>query len=659
MSKHVSTNKNKHISQTKPRKTGKASFGIPEWLKIYPDYSFDRDGYELSLQWFLLTLIGAGALVAARVMDHNAIVCLGFSIGAFIFTGMFIFFNLFHNLTHGRFLCESLLIVLAGILAIILQMYSAGTLIFLFYDIAKAVELYLVRKQQERAQQLLDILPRNATVLVDGEERHIKPVHICEGDILVVRAKEIIPIDGIIQAGMSSIDESPLTNEEEPVAVAEGSEIRAGCINISKPLVIAAQCDYSDSTAHKIYSAFTSVMKRESEQEVYAVKICNVLTPLMLMFAVLSAVVFPLFTGKWESGLKLGIIFLLAGCPYGIPGVINLATFTSLTNIFSNGIWLRDIHVHERLAKLEAFLCNKTGTVTESKFTVTEICPEGMEEEHFLAIAGQVESRSTHPIAVAIRRCAGIPENYVVPGLEVEEIQTKGISAVIGENTILIGNAALLYDKEIYCAAPSGQGTAIHMAVNGTYCGYMLLDNPIRQGNYEAIEQMRACGVKSFALLSGDLRSAVRPLAGSLNFNIVKGELDVPGKENAAEYLMSNKTPGKTIGYAGDGFHEMAAARHTDVAIITGALHSGIHEEADVNVMAEGITVLPEAIRAANTTARIATVTLLIFSGIRLGIVIFGMLGLCPVAFAAAVLSISEVVQYSMSSVLFEKTQLK
>ena len=650
MSKHVSNSKSRHLSASKRREVRHAQKGIPAWLRIYPELSFDRECYELSLPWGLCLLFSALLLIASAVVSEPFAVHLALSLVSFAAAAAFVIRNLIHNLTHGRPLCEALLILLAGALCLALQLFAQGTLILLFYQLAKAAELRFLARQQKKARLLLDLLPHSATLWADGEEQTIKPVHICAGDVLIVREKEIIPVDGTVQAGLSEIDASPLTNRDETYPIRDGDRVRQGCINIAKPIIVLADCDYADSTAQKHYAAYTSLLRRQGSYELLTEKLCNYLTPAMLLCAVLAGVIVPIFTGRWQAGLRTAVLFLLLSCPYALPGVCNLALFTCLTRIFSSGIRITDIDLPDRLARLETFICNKTGTITESQYTVTGIYPEGIDEDRLKAIVGQVESRSRHPIAEAIRRYAGVPYGAEIPGLEIEELETLGLSAAIGENQILIGNAALLHQHDITCEVPKGQGSAVHVAINGAYCGYLLLENRLREGNFEAIEQMGACGVKSFALLSGDRASIVRPIAGELNFDIVKGELTREGKSNAADYLMSNRTRGRTVAYAGDGSGEAESAEHTDVSIVTGALRRETAEKADVTIFAEGIGTLPLAVRAGHSCARIALTALIAFSALRAAGVILALVGILPPWLAGLALALSEAALYFCAS---------
>ena len=177
----------------------------------------------------------------------------------------------------------------------------------------------------------------------------------------------------------------------------------------------------------------------------------------------------------------------------------------------------------------------------------------------------------------------------------------------------------------------------------------------MRQGNFEAIEQMRACGVKNFALLSGDLRSVVRPIAASLNFNVVKAELKPEGKIAAVEYLNSNKTPGRTLAVLGDGDDEKQTAAGADLYVTTMALGRKEASDADVVILSEGISIFPLVVRAGRTAERISFFSLAAHFVLRLLLAVLALIGVCPPILAGILLSDTAAAEYLFASYLFKR----
>ena len=650
----------KHLSETTKKRAVKNKAGFMQALHLYPSGGADADGYLPGYAMLACLLGGLLFFAAASLLHFSPVVKALLYALSLVTAGAFCILNVLANLRMGRFVCEALPVLLACVVGFAAKCYAAAFFIMLFYQLVKLLEAYAVRAQRLKARDVLDILPEYASVLNGEEYTKIKPAHIREGDLIRVEAGEIIPVDGVVEDGISSVDMSPLVCDKKVVAVAAGHKVAGGCVNLSVPLLIRASCDYSSSTSQQMYASFSSVIRKEGEDEKLARKASNILLPVFFALALVFGVIVPLIRqstveNAWVTGAKRAVIFLLAACPYSLPEALSLNVFTAVSRIFSAGAVIKDIHVLSKLAKLETFVCNKTCTVSESEFTITEVCPNGISEEGLLSVLVKVESQSSHPVAQAIRKYAGVDNGLVVEGLEAEEIPCKGISAKIGKSNILAGNATLLYDNGVNCPVPEGQGSAVHVAINGTYCGYVLMENPVRSGIFDAIEQMRACGVRNFAMLSGDLRSVVRPIASSLNFNVAKAELTPEGKENAAAYLAGNDTPGKTLAFAGDGTNEKLCFAKADVTVMTSALGNEEAFSTDVTILGEGITHFPPAVKAGRSAQLIALVSMAAQFGARLLFVILALFGVCPLILSGIIYAIIALAAFAFASFLFSK----
>ena len=646
----------RHLAEKQIRQPEKKGAKIPAGLKPYPDFGLDREGYTLGFRMPVFMLGGLLFFLAAMLVRAGTAIQLALFVLSVLLTGAYCFYNLSINFRKGRFFCEGLPVVLACAAGIAAKSYAASFFIMLLYQGMKLVELAAVRRQQELAQELVNILPGSAVKLdEEGVEHKIKPSHIRTGDLLLVKAGEIIPVDGIVEEGMSSVELGPLIASGKVIPAAVGHEVIGGCINLSLPLQVRATCDFNASTAKRLYSSFSSIIRRQSEDEKLAVKAGNILYPAMLGCFLLFGILVPLFTGDWSSWLRRGMVFLLCASPYALTGALSLCVFSGAESIFAAGAIIHDISVLPKLAKLETFICNKTCTVTDSSYKVTEACPSGVSVETLLSVMVKAECRSVHPIAEAIRSYAGDIREGDTSNLHIEELPCRGISATLDGTPFYVGNAALLFERGINCPVPEGQGVAIHAAVNGKYIGYVLLENPVRQGNFEAIEQMRACGVKNFALLSGDLRSVVRPIAASLNFNVVKAELKPDGKLAAAEYLNNNKTPGRTLAVLGDSNQEKGTAACADLYVTTAALGRKEAADADVVILSEGISIFPLVVKAGRATEYISFFSLAAHFALRLLLTVLALIGVCPPVLAGCLLALLSAAEYLFASYLFKR----
>ena len=652
----------KHLSENKKQKSGRPGTkkgSLPERLRLYPDFGADSDTYPAGWRIPVFLLAGVLLLPVSLFLREGSAIRLGFQILSLALVSFHCVCNLIHNIRLGHFCCEALPVVVACAVGAAAGMMVQSVLIMLLYQMVKLVEITAVRHQQDGGQAILSILPQTASVLEEDDFgktlRKIKPVHIREGDLLLVEPGEIIPTDGVVMEGISSVDLSPLTRTKKRVDVSEGYPVCGGCRNLTESLTIRATCAFSASTAARVYSSFTATIRKESEDERLTVRVSNLAYLVLFAAFLLFTVLVPLFTHNWGLGVRRGMVLLLAACPYAVKGALSLSVFSGVSEIFANGMVIREIRVLFSLAKLETFICNKTRTVTESAYSVRAVSPSGISEDALLSVMVKAESGSEHPIAQALRRYVGVSDTYAVRNIVREEIPCKGISARIGKNDVLVGNATLLFERGINCSVPEGHGTAIHAAVNGTYCGYVLMENPVREGVYDAIEQLRSCGVKNFALLSGDLRSVVRPIASALNFNVVKAELDDAGKKTAAAYLNSNRTQGRTLAYAGDGTNEAEALPADGLFVATGAVGNAEASKADIAVLGEGIQRFPAAVRAGRASSRLSFLSVTVHFALRLLMIVLALVGVCPPVLTAVLFSASSILSYLFASVFFTR----
>lgn len=649
MSKHLSK-KNSHEKNAGKRKKG---FSFPT---IYPAYELDAEYYGAELLNVILTGVSAALLIAALIFRGNFIVYSALCASSFIASGCFCFRNLFYNFSRGRVLCEALLIILACAAEAAAGGFASAAAGMLLYSLAMLAASKVTKSEQTAAGEMLNILPDYAA-LIDGEETiRIRPSHIREGDFIAIGQNEVVPMDGSVIKGMSSADISAIIRTRKIVPLHPGSAVCGGSRNLTAPIVVRASCDYQDSTAQRIYSGFSDSIADRSVYERRAEKFFNIFTAASLLLFVVVSGILPIFKGEWLAHLKVGAGILLCACPFGIISSLALAVFAGVSRIFSAGGVIRSGKTFEKLANAEAFVCNKTGTVTQSEYTVLETFPVGISEDDFLALLSKVESTSNHPIARAVRRYTGMPDGTVISGLKVEEIPTKGISAFINSSSIYAGNASLLYDHGINCIVPEKNGPAVHMAVNGRYCGYIILENQTRSGIWESIETMRSCGAQNFAMLSGDLHSIVRQIAASGNFNIVKAELTPEAKASSVAYVKSNAEKNGSVIFASNGLDDAEAASKADVSVSTGAF--GLPEALsarDMTVFAEGISVIPEAVRAATKASRASQITFWFGVGARAVGLLCALCGILPFSLMAFVLGLGAVACSLICSLKLEK----
>ena len=635
------------------------SFGILSHVNVYPDYGTDLDGFDFGMIKLVIAVLGVIMMTATGLLDKQLPVWLAilmYSI-SLLCSGIYCFANLLECIRSGRFFCEVLPVLIGSVAAFCTGMYKSSIIALLIYEAAKLYEKAKEKKEHLLAEAVVDLLPKYATVALPGKrtERR-KPSHLRAGDVVLVRESEIIPIDGVVLDGMSTIDYTPVTREQKTAPAAKGSKVLSGGINIGRPILVRASCDFNNSTAKKIYSSFASSISRTSVYGDKVIRVYNILYPVILGISLLFGVIIPIFSHNWVTGIRRGAAILVCACPAGILGLLELCVFVGVRRIFASGAVIRDGRLLDKFSRLDTFVCNKTGTLTKKDYRVIEVMPVGYSgddpcavndplADRLLDIMLRAESISVHPIAIALRKYCGVPENISVGNMEGEEIPGRGISAVIEGDTVYCGNASLLFSHGINCMVPATPGNAVHVAVNGVYMGYVVLENDAREGNFDAMEKLRSCGVRNFSLISSDLRSVVRPIAASLSFTNVKAEVSPEEKPKSVAYLAGAKTFNRTIAFLGNGSDELDSAAKADISAASDVLwNEKAWNSSDVSIFSEGIEKFPDVISAGYSSMQISRYSMAVNLAARGLALLLAMIGVMNYAVVVIFFSILAIV---------------
>ena len=377
----------------------------------------------------------------------------------------------------------------------------------------------------------------------------------------------------------------------------------------------------------------------------------------LFLFAAFIAAILTLFhLDSWGKYLHAVMTILLLA---PVSSVLFSSLLTHLGVLFSaakSKIRFRSDDVPERFTECRLFAFGKTGTVTDGRYVISEICPSGgIGEDDLLRIAAIAECRSDHPIAHALRAAAGMEEGTEPAGLQSsEEIPGKGVSTLFSKHQIYVGNAGLLEDHQIWYQIPAKSGSAIHVAVDGIYRGHILISDALREHAFEALEELRAQGAENLVMLTGDVRSASRKLASSLNFDMVKPELSPEEKGSAVRYLRSVHGERAKIACVGDGFHDARMFEEADISV---TMNSGEGEDADVRICSEDILGIPAAYRYARESERILQIGVITVTLVKILLCVLGCAAILPAAAVAAVdfaVGTAAVI-YALTSLTMEK----
>ena len=638
MGKHLAPPKNKHLKAEEPHERRLpdpkelVKSILNKDIKILLDAEKEhKHRHQRGFTAPEVLLIGAASLLFLLVWllpTQGWFRTVTFAIAA-VFAGFPVIIDAVESVINGELLESDVLMTLGAVLAFCIVEYPTAVFIMIIYRVALAVESFALSEKQRYLDNIMSVLPDVAHVETAKGVEATRPENVNVGDVVLVAPGEKIPLDGVVTEGMSSVDTSPLTSEKAPRTVSAGSVAISGCINLTNPIKVRAMRSFEDSTVRQALNMISTEGKRRSETEKLAFRTARLLTPVILFLALLVAVIPPLAGGgSWTMWIGRGILFVCLSCSLSLTASVPLAFLGGLGSGARWGIFSDGGISLEKLSKAETVVVEKTGVITEGRYTVMDVFPNRISEQELLTIAATAESRSSHPIARALRLAchADISEDDEV--LQIEEIPGRGVSAFIGGRQVYVGNSMLLMEHGIDFSAPSRNGTVIYVAVDGSYAGHIVLSDKVKDGAFDAIEGLRANGITNTIMLTGDVRAVARPIASSLNFDMVKPELTPNAKVSAVEYLMATKGSGTSLAFVCSGTSDLPALERADVGIAMGALYfANALSAADISIMGEDIRRLPLALRIARSVRRTAVQVILAALVSKAVLLLLGALG--------------------------------
>lgn len=529
---------------------------------------------------------------------------------------------------------ENFLMAVATVGAIVLGEYVEGVAVMLFYQIGELFQSYAVGKSRKNISELMDIRPDYANIEVDGELTEVDPDEVEVGSVIAVKPGEKVPIDGVIVEGHSSLNTSALTGESLPREVAEGEEVISGSINMTGLLRIQTTREFGESTVSKILDLVENASSKKSRSENFITKFAKYYTPAVCYGALALAILPPLvrmlflsMSPDWADWIMRALTFLVISCPCALVISIPLSFFAGIGGASDAGILIKGSNYLETLAKTKYVVFDKTGTMTQGVFEVTGVHHNEMPKEKLLEYAALAESYSSHPISRSLQRAYGkeIDKTRVT---EVEEISGHGITAKVDDVPVAAGNDKLMKRLGIACNDCHSVGTIIHMAVNGTYAGHIVISDIIKPHAKEAIKALKAAGVKKTVMLTGDADRVAQSVAKELGIDEVHSELLPADKVSIVESLLDKKGAKEKLAFVGDGINDAPVLSRADIGIAMGALGSDAAiEAADIVLMDDDPLKISKAIRISRKCLRIVYENIYFAIGIKVICLLLGALG--------------------------------
>lgn len=580
----------------------------------------------------IIILLGAALFVGVWIYtgsqpNINQWLMLGLFLVPYLVLGFEIISDAIIKLLHGELFDEYFLMTVASIGALCIGEYPEAVAVMLFFRIGECFEDYAVGKSRRSIAELMGIRPDYACVEVDGVLQKFDPNTIPVGTVITVTPGERIPLDGVIMDGESSVDTSALTGESMPRTVKKGQQVVSGCVNLSGVLRIRVSSTYKESTVSKMLELVEHSANSKSRREALVTRFAKVYTPVVVALAVLLAVIPSLVDGNWLEWIRRALIFLVISCPCALVISVPLSFFGGIGCASKHGILIKGSTYLEALADTSTVVMDKTGTVTEGSFSVTGVEPIGISGADLITLAAAAECYSSHPIALSLRKaCKNLPDRRLVTN--VRELTGRGIEANVCGRRVLVGNAALMTSNGITPKTPTEHATIVHVAADGIYGGYIVIDDRIKDGAKQAVSDLYRLGVESTVMLTGDGKRTAQAVATALGVNNVYSELLPSDKVIAVEELLRQKHTG-TLLFVGDGINDAPVLARSDVGIAMGALGSDAAvEAADVVLMDDDVRKLPLAIEISQHTVGIAKQNIAFSLTVKFVIMLLGALGI-------------------------------
>ncbi|MBR5684152.1 MAG: cadmium-translocating P-type ATPase [Ruminococcus sp.] len=533
------------------------------------------------------------------------------------------------NIKNGQVFDENFLMAVATIGALAVKEYPEATAVMLFYQIGELFQSVAVGKSRKNIASLMDIRPDHANIEVDGKLEEADPEEIEQGQIIVVKPGERIPLDGIVTEGVSSVDTSALTGESVPRTVREGDSVISGCINQSGMLKIRVTKEYEDSTVSKILDLVENSASKKAKAENFITKFAKYYTPAVVISALLLAILPPLATGgNWAMWIHRALIFLVISCPCALVISVPLSFFGGIGGASKKGILIKGGNFLEVLANAEIVVFDKTGTLTKGVFEVNEIHPHIIEEDKLLELAAYAESYSDHPIAHSISSRYGKETDRSRISSN-EEISGHGIKAVIDEHEICAGNSKLMDKMGVDIVPCDKAGTMVHISDNGQYAGHIVISDRIKETSQSAVKRLKSRGVKQTVMLTGDSSSAAEAAMKELGLDKAYSELLPADKVDKVEELLKEKTPKGSLVFVGDGINDAPVLSRADVGIAMGSLGSDAAiEAADIVLMDDDPEKIALAMDISKRTLGIVYQNIIFALGVKFIVLLLGALGI-------------------------------
>lgn len=561
----------------------------------------------------------------------------------YLIAGHDVLLKAWRNIRRGEAFDESFLMAVATIGAFAMIFFpetephmAEGAAVMLFYQVGELFQSYAVGKSRKSIAAMMDIAPDYANIERDGAIVEVDPDEVQVGDIIVVKPGERVPIDGVVVDGTSQLDTAALTGESVPRHIEVGGEVISGCINMTGVLRIRTTKLFGTSTVSRILELVENASEKKARTENFITRFARVYTPIVTLAAVAIAVVPPLLgMGAWAGWILRGLTFLVVSCPCALVISVPMSFFGGIGGASRLGILVKGSNHLEALAQVDTVVFDKTGTLTSGTFGVVGVHPaDAIGSDQLLAVAAHAEAFSDHPIALSVKK-AYLDEASADSGCVIDQARIgdaaeesgHGVKATVDGHAVLVGNDKLMSAHGISCPDCELTGTILHVAIDGSYAGHIVIADTVKDDAAQAIADLHAAGVERCIMLTGDREEVARSVASDLGLDEYHAQLLPGDKVEQVERILDSARG--NLAFVGDGINDAPVLTRADVGIAMGAMGSDAAiEAADIVLMDDKPSNIARAIRVARKTMRIVHQNIVFAIGVKLLILALAAVGI-------------------------------
>lgn len=561
----------------------------------------------------------------------------------YLIAGHDVLLKAWRNIRRGEAFDESFLMAVATIGAFAMIFFpetephmAEGAAVMLFYQVGELFQSYAVGKSRKSIAAMMDIAPDYANIEREGAIVEVDPDEVQVGDIIVVKPGERVPIDGVVVDGTSQLDTAALTGESVPRHIEVGGEVISGCINMTGVLRIRTTKPFGTSTVSRILELVENASEKKARTENFITRFARVYTPIVTLAAVAIAVVPPLLgMGAWAGWILRGLTFLVVSCPCALVISVPMSFFGGIGGASRLGILVKGSNYLEALAQVDTVVFDKTGTLTSGTFGVVGVHPAGaIDSDQLLAVAAHAEAFSDHPIALSVKKAyldeAPADSERIIDQARIEDAAEEsghGVKATVDGHAVLVGNDKLMSAHGISCPDCELTGTILHVAIDGSYAGHIVIADTVKDDAAQAIADLHAAGVERCIMLTGDREEVARSVASDLGLDEYHAQLLPGDKVEQVERILDSARG--NLAFVGDGINDAPVLTRADVGIAMGAMGSDAAiEAADIVLMDDKPSNIARAIRVARKTMRIVHQNIVFAIGVKLLILALAAVGI-------------------------------